>query len=112
MLPKSNRLNLRTDFKWVASGKKIETKFIKLFCKTSTNIQARVGIAVSSKSFKKATDRNRARRLVSASFENLYERLPKNINIVALPKPLVLDVKSFDILVDLEKVLKNEKIIS
>ena len=111
MLPKSQRLNLKTDFKWAAAGKKVESKFAKLFVKMSDNVFPRIGITVSSKVFKKATERNRARRLVSVAFESLYKSLPKNINIVALPKLTVLDVKSGDVLMDLEAVLKNEKII-
>ncbi len=112
MLPKEFRLNLGKDFKWVASGKKIETKFAKLFLKTGENLFPRVGIASSGKIFKKATQRNRARRLLSHALESLYSSLPKNINIVALPKSGVIEVKSDEVLSDIESVLKNEKIIT
>lgn len=109
MLPKSARLNLKKDFKQVASGKKIETKYLKLFLTVGENEFPKVGIAVSSSLFKKSTERNRVRRLVSAAFESLYSSLPRTINIVALPKIRVLGVKSGDILSDLgghiEKIL-------
>ncbi len=108
MLPKSQRLNLKKDFKWVASGKKLETKYLKLFVKLGDNQMPRVGIAVSGKSFRKATQRNRAKRLVSAAFESLYASLPSAINIVALPKARVIDVKSSDVLLDLKEALRNE----
>ncbi len=111
MLPKQNRLNLKIDFKWVASGKKLDTKFITLFIKTGDNASARVGIANSSKVFKKAHARNRARRVISAAFESLYGKLPNSINIVALPKTGVIEVKSGDVLMDLRESLKNAKII-
>ncbi len=125
MLPKTKRLNLKTDFKWVASGKKIDTKFVRLFVKMgdpsthSINTQGRtewnrsttrsarsgplVGIAVSSKSFKKATQRNRAKRLTSVALESLYPLLPSRLNIVALPKTAIIGVKSQDVLLDLMK---------
>lgn len=123
MLPKNQRLNLKTDFKWVSSGKKIDTKYAKLFIKmgdpstgSTSSLQAssgpRIGIAVSGKSFKKSTQRNRAKRLVSAAFESLYSILPPSVNIVALPKAGILDVKSDDLLKDLESKLKDEKLIS
>lgn len=112
MLPKENRLNLAKDFKRVASGKKIETKFTKLFIKSGENISPRVGIAVSGKVFKKATKRNRARRLTSTALQSVYSGLPKNINILALPKHSILEVKSSEVLSDLETILKNEKIIN
>lgn len=112
MLPKLKRLNLKKDFKWVASGKKLETKYLKLFVKIGDKQMPRIGIAVSGKSFKKATQRNRARRLVSAAFESIYSKLPSEVNIVALPKARVIDVKSQDVLFDLEEKLKSEKIIN
>lgn len=115
MLPKDKRLNLKIDFKRVASGKKLDTKYLKLFVKTEdseTSSGPRIGIAVSGKYFKKATERNRARRLVSAAFEALYPLLPQGINIVALPKASVTGVKSPDVLLDLETILKNEKILN
>ncbi len=108
MLPKENRLNLSTDFKWTATGKKIETKFCKLFIKAGDNTSPRVGIAVSGKVFKKATQRNRARRLVSTALQKLYPTLPKDINILTLPKAGVLSVKSDDVLLDLKEGLKEE----
>lgn len=111
MLPKSQRLNLKKDFKWVASGKKVETKYLKLFVKHGDNQIPRIGIAVSGKSFRKATQRNRVKRLVSAAFESIYSKLPSEVNIVALPKARVIDVKSSDVLADLEVILRDEKII-
>ncbi|MDO8573592.1 MAG: ribonuclease P protein component [Candidatus Daviesbacteria bacterium] len=112
MLPKHQRLNLKKDFKWVAAGKKLESRYLKLFVKPGDNEMPRVGIAVSSQTFKKATERNRARRLTSSAFETLYAKLPNNINIVALPKAGVTGVKSGLVLLDLETVLKNAKIIN
>ncbi|MBI2338150.1 ribonuclease P protein component [Candidatus Daviesbacteria bacterium] len=111
MLSKDKRLNLKTDFKWAAGGKKLETKYLKLFVKVGDNEFPRVGIAVSSKVFKKATERNKARRVVSAAFESLYSSLPSTINIVALPKAGATNVKSGDILLDLEEGLKEARII-
>lgn len=112
MLPKSQRLNLKKDFKWVASGKRLETKYLKLLVRVGEKQTPRIGIATSSKIFNKATDRNRAKRLTSAAFEPLYGKLPSTINIVALPKAGILSVKSGDILLDLGEKLKDEKIIS
>lgn len=112
MLSKDKRLNLGKDFKWVASGKKLETKYLKLFVKLGDNELPKIGIATSGKVLGTATHRNRARRIVSAVFEALYSKLPNNINIVALPKAYTLEVKSGDILLDLEENLRNEKIIN
>lgn len=111
MFSKKQRLNLKKDFKWVAAGKKLESKYLKLFVRMGENTWPKVGVALSSQTFKKAHDRNRAKRLASSAFGVLYGKLPQNINIVALPKAGVLSVKSGDLLLDLEENLKDDKII-
>lgn len=108
MLKKSHRLNLKEDFKWVASGKKLETQNLKLFIKNGENEQPRIGVAISSKNFKKATDRNRAKRLVFQAFQSILHKLPPTINIIALPKKGVLSVKSSELEKELEII--NDKI--
>ena len=95
----------------MASGKKLDTKYAKLFLRLGENEMPKVGIAMTSSVFKKATARNRARRLVSAAIQVLYNKLPNRINIIALPKAGVIGVKSGDVLLDLEERLKVEKII-
>lgn len=112
MLPKENRLNLEKDFKWVTAGKKLESKFVRLFVKMGDNANPRIGIAVSGKVFKKAVTRNRARRVISQALQSIYLNLPKNINILALPKHSALEVKSEELLEDLRAIFKHEKIIN
>ena len=112
MLSKDSRLNLKIDFKRLITGKLINSKYAKLYIKLGDNNIPKVGIATSSKIFKKAVERNRARRLISAAIEPLYEKFPSNINILALPKAGIISVKSGDILLNLEEVFKNDKIIS
>lgn len=111
MLAKPKRLNLKTDFKFVASGKKLDSPLVTMFIKVGDQPTPRVGIALNSKIFKKAYERNRVRRVVSAAFESLYSRLPESINIVALPKGRVLGVKSGDLLLEIEAALRSEKIL-
>ncbi|MBI2017943.1 ribonuclease P protein component [Candidatus Daviesbacteria bacterium] len=111
MLPKPKRLNLKKDFKWAAAGKRVNSKFATFFLRVGDNHQPRIGVAVSTRVFKRVVDRNRVKRVVFACFESLYNRLPSNINIVALPKAGVIDVKSGDLLLELEEVLEKEKIL-
>lgn len=111
MLPKDKRLNLQKDFQWAVSGKKLETKYLKLFIKRGDNDIPKVGIATSGKIFRKATQRNRARRVTSGALELIYNRLSKYINILALPKAGIINVKSKDVLSDLEDKLKKTHVI-
>lgn len=111
MLPKNSRLNLKKDFIEVSRGKLVETFYLKLYLRVGENTKPRLGIATSQKTFKKAHERNRARRLTSHAFEAIYGKLPPKLNIIALPKRKICEVKSKDVLGDLEGVLRNEKII-
>lgn len=91
MLPKNKRLNLKYQFKWVASGKKFETKFFKVFVKNGENSAPLIGVAVSSAIFKKSTLRNKAKRISFKVAEAVYQDLRKNINLVIMPKTGILD---------------------
>lgn len=112
MLPKDKRLNLKKDFKWVASGQKAENDLTKLFFKFGENPFPLVGIAVSSAVFKKAVDRNRARRLISTGIENFYRQLTPGVNIVLLPKSGVLNVSSNEVISSLKQLLEKNQLIS
>jgi len=111
MLPKNKRLNLKKDFKWVASGKKIEGDLVKIFWRPGENQEPRIGIALSSAVFKKAHDRNRARRLVSSGFEALYIEIVDDANIVALPKIEVLKTGSDKVQLALGQILKKSGLL-
>lgn len=104
MLSKDKRLNLTTDFKFVVSGKRIETPNFKLYLKQGTNEVCRVGIAMSKGEAKKAHDRNRIRRLTSTAVQSIYPLLPNRLNLVIIPKSSVLTAKVEDLQKELESV--------
>lgn len=92
MLPKNKRLNLKYQFKWVASGKRLETRLFKVFAKDGENSTPLVGVAVSSVIFKKSTLRNKAKRISFKIAEAVYQDLRKHLNLVIMPKTGILDV--------------------
>lgn len=105
MLSKNKRLNLSTDFEWIKSGTVIQTPHFKLFSKFGDNQLARVGVAIVSKQFPKAVQRNRAKRIIFSAFEKIYETLPQNLNIIALPNKGIDKVKSEDLILEIKKAL-------
>lgn len=107
MLPRSRRLNLRKSFHWVKLGNKLENSLIKLLVRFGSNREPKVAITSAGAIFKSSSERNRARRLISAVFEDLYLELPRNINIVALPKRKVLELSSDQLFIDV-RLLLNE----
>lgn len=94
MLPKLNRLNLKFQFKEIVTGKKIPHRFGNVYIKYGDNLEPKIGIALTTKTFKKAHERNKAKRVISAAFEKLLPQLSKDINILVVPNSGVLEVKS------------------
>lgn len=111
MLSRNKRLNLKKDFKWLRSGKKLEDDIFRMFYQFGNNQQFRLGIATPSKDFKLAVERNRARRLISKAFENIGDLLPSNLNILVFPSQKVLELSSEELTERLKKTL-NEILIN
>lgn len=107
MLSKDKRLNLSVDFEWVRLGKTVQTSYFKLFGRFGDNKFAKVGVASISKQFPKAVQRNKAKRIMFSAFEKIYDSLPCNFNIMALPNKGIDNVKSEDLAEELSKALSK-----
>ncbi|QQG43747.1 MAG: ribonuclease P protein component [Candidatus Daviesbacteria bacterium] len=105
MLPKLNRLNLKFQFKEVITGGKVSHKFGNVYLKYGDNNKPKIGVALTTKVFKKAHERNRAKRVISAAFEKMLVKLPANINILVVPNAEVLKVKSEELLKEYENII-------
>lgn len=112
MLVKSKRLNLKTEFTWVAGGQRAENDLMKLFFRFGGDDNPKVGIATAKATFKDASDRNRARRLTSIGFEKLYPCLCLKVKIIALPKRAVLQVSSEEVTKSLEELLNKKGLLN
>jgi ribonuclease P protein component len=110
MLPKTKRLNLSKSFQWVSQGKIINDQFFQLRVRFGENEQALIGIALSSKNFKKAHNRNQAKRLVSSLIEEFYPTLPKGLNLVIMPKGEILEANKEKVRVSLKDCLEKTTI--
>ncbi len=111
MLSKDKRLNLKCDFNWMASGDKIENQFVKLFIRNADNLHPKIGIALSGQYFKKAVERNCARRLVASAFAKFYDDLKDNLNILVMPKSEVLNMTAQELVTKLKILLTAQKLI-
>ncbi|MGL6068631.1 MAG: ribonuclease P protein component, partial [Sediminibacterium sp.] len=77
-LPKSARIKSRASLEQLfASGKSFTVFPIKVFYRTTTRSQETIskqaGFGVSSRNFKKATDRNRIKRLLRETYRTQQE---------------------------------------
>ena len=87
MLPSKNRLTKRTDF---ANVYRKGTFFIEgpLSIKVARNNleNARIGFSIEKKFFKKATERNRIKRLLREAFHQNLDNVRKDCDIVVFYK--------------------------
>ncbi len=107
MLPKSQRLNLKYNFKWVVQGQKIESKNFKIYFRFGTNKNPLVGVAVTKKIFPKSVFRNKAKRVVYSAMGEIYPNLPNEINLVIMPKAKVLEMSQKEAKEELKSVKFN-----
>ncbi len=111
MLSRDKRLNLKKEFSYVASGQKLEDSLVKIFYRFGQNPLPKVGIAISSANFKHAVDRNRARRVVSSVVEDLYQYMNQNLNLIILPKQLVLSSDHDTLSKQLKNLLESKNLL-
>ena len=87
MLKKNRRVNLKTEFKRIAQGKRLETEhFVFFTLQTKELHDVRVGVAVAKKNYRHAHERNKVKRICFTVIENVMERLSKGMNLVIMPK--------------------------
>lgn len=112
MLSKEKRLNLKSSFSWVASGERAGNTLFKVFFRFGENTQPKIGIATAKSTFKKAVDRNKARRVTSFGFERLYRQLPSNVNIIVLPKEGILKLSGEEVYNSMFELLKKKGLVN
>lgn len=105
MLPKKFRLNLKTDFGFAVKGKKISGRYFNIFYRFGDDTEVKIGVATSKASFKKAVQRNRAKRLIFTAFANLLHKLPQRLNLIVMPRTDILKLDTMEVEKELKEAL-------
>jgi ribonuclease P protein component len=109
MLAKNQRLNLKTNFRWVASGQSFTSRNFKLFYRLGENDHPLVGVSIVSAQFKKANLRNSAKRICFKMVREHYDQLHKNINLVIMPRAQVLELPPEELSREFQNAISNLK---
>lgn len=107
MLPKKLRLNLRSEFRNIVKGKKIESPNFKLYYVKNAGIKVptRIGVSVGKQQFKKAHLRNEAKRKAYFAVSGILEELPEGLNLIIMPKAGILEISAEALSEELKKAL-------
>lgn len=108
-LPRDNRLLRTNEIKEVfIKGKRWRGKLVSVYCAIKEDSQQKMTVILRKQ--KKATERNRIRRIIKEAYRLLLPRFLKGHHMVILPAPGALDnlkkAKMQDIKEELEKIFK------
>lgn len=108
MLPKRLRLSLKTDFARVQKkGRLFQGKiFSLLLSKKEKPGPSRFGFIISTKIHKKATKRNRARRLLIEAVQNQLPQIKSGFDCVFLAKKSIIGKELTEIKKETEKIFR------
>jgi len=113
MLPKKNRLDLKKDFSGIKrKGKLHQGKFFDfLFQKSTADFcQPAFAFIVSKKIDKRATKRNRVKRLLREAVRSFLSQIQPGIKGVFLAKKEILEKNFAEIKTEIESVFKKENL--
>lgn len=102
--PRSARLTHSQDFKAVFAGaEKQANRYLTVLYRPNTVQQARLGLAISKRVAKRASDRNRIKRLIRESFRQIRNDLPA-VDIVVMVRPIACNTENATLLASLHSL--------
>ena len=109
MLPKENRLTDDYDFRRVKRlGKSYHCPLFKLsFAQRKIEAPSRFGFVISKKIDKRATVRNRIKRLLREVVRENLEKIPDGFDIVFIVRPNIVGKNYEEISIEFDKVLSK-----
>jgi len=113
MLPKKNRLDLKKEFLQIKKGGKLINGWLFnfLFQKTATDFYPPAfAFVVSKKITKKATKRNRVKRLLSEAVRNFLPQIKPGVKGIFLAKKEILEKNFAEVKTEVEAVFKKENL--
>lgn len=111
MLPRVNRLTTKSDFQKVLKNKNfVHGKYFGVATlHEEVSKPAMVGVIVSNSVSKRATERNRIKRIARDVAYKHLTKFPEGIKIVVLAKKQANTILSLELREDLEKMFKRLK---
>lgn len=111
MLPKENRLSKKETNKVFKKGKKIFGDFLVLRIVPNSLNLSRFTVVVPKKNFKKATQRNKIKRLIRESLRKKLLRIKKGFDGIFIATSLTLNKDYQEIEKEVEKLLRFANIL-
>lgn len=112
MLPKINRLVKKEDFEQVKEkGKRLQGGFFGVLAFETKNNFSRFGFIFSTKLTKKATQRNRAKRIFREGVQKILPKIQPGYDIIFLGKRESLNKSFFEVSQEVERIMKKADLL-
>jgi ribonuclease P protein component len=112
VLPKQNRLPLRTEFKRLRKeGQIFQGKLFGLLLSPSLKTPSRFAFIISTKVHKKAVQRNHARRLLSEAIKEFLPQIKPGFNGVILAKKALIEANLSQIKQEVSVLFRRANLI-
>lgn len=112
MLPKINRLTKKEDFDLIKEkGKRIQGRLFGILVLETKNNFSRIGFIFSTKLSKKATLRNKAKRIFREAVRKLLPQVKPGYDIIFLGKREALGKSFLEVSLEAEKIFKGAKLL-
>ena len=110
LLPGPFRLD-SSKYKAVFAGKRsFYGQTLTIWVAFSTDAGRRAGVVVSKRNFRRAVDRNRAKRLMREAFRLSRHHLVPNVDLILIARSGIAGRKCRDVIQDLERVCRRAKL--
>ncbi len=104
-LPKALRLLKSAEFRQAFDGgPQWPSRTLVLWVRREADARGRVGVVASKRTFRRAVDRNRARRLLREAFRRHRHGLRSDVDLVLLARRRILEARAADVERDLLRV--------
>ncbi len=111
-LPKALRLRKSAEFREAFDGgPQWPARTLVLWVRREPDSSGRVGVVASKRTFRRAVDRNRARRLLREAFRHQRHHLRQDVDLVLLARRRILKAHRQDVEGDLVKVLRLAELL-
>lgn len=109
--PRSARLLLSRDFKKVFDqGVNVVGRFMVVWVGDGGGEGLRLGVVASKRTFRRAVDRNRAKRLLREAFRLNHAHFEANHDLVIIARRRILDARCQEVERELVKLLRKAKV--
>lgn len=111
--PQKLRIRKRAEFKRLQAGsRKLNSRHLLAIINPSSGPNSRIGITVTTRIDKRATQRNRIKRIIRETFRHLHHQLSGTFDIVVIARQNASDCSAAELRQELTELFRKNRILA